>query len=556
MRNYRCKFIALLATFAGLLCSMVMADEAYVLLSYPESSKVYRVTTSDEIQLPTGYMFACEPAEEFYVDTLKNFRLLNSVKNEEFMPTPGFIYRQVFDDSAQAADFGSGHAQHQDSRGLIKENQSARPVFRPLGAPFSAGTGKLVNESLALASLMGNECELVPGKNWYQIPNSSWYQSWLRQEKNKQPSYTILFDSWEERKMSYVESFWRGYIAGKALERSVGTFSEKRLQRARVDGAMEIIGNDREIREVMRSSGRATFHVSSPVPGEGELYFYTWLGSGSGKLFMNGKKAVVSIATESRDKYRRFAGLSYGHLNEKRVHVIGSDIVQKWMRLRGMPSEDVDCSQAAFHFDEVNKHLIAFVYSASHACIYRFVIDETNNGEVIGCEKIGLAFQPQSMTCAKNGNLYLTTLEVVPADFASNESMIVGFEALHIDADAANSQARTEEEINSQLDVKRDQKGLLVFAQTHYANLYILGAGQKELTKAGEIFLDKEYVCCDFFIKSASNKEMIGGIAEILKLASSKGNSMSKIRRDVPGFPDQHRRPERVLASVYENLVE
>lgn len=556
MINYRFIILAMLTVFASSLGSIVLADEAYVLLSYSDSSKVYRVTTSDEFKFPTGYMFACEPAEEFYVDTLKNFRLLNSVETEDFVPLPGYIYRQVFDDSAMAADFGSGHSQHQDSRGMIKENQAARPVFRPIGAPFSAGPGKLVNESLALTSLSGNECELVPGKNWYQIPNSSWYQSWFSADKAKHSSYTIFFDSWEERKMSYVESFWRGYVAGKALERNVGAFAERRLLRARVDGAMEIMDNDRDLKEVMRSGGKLTFLVSPSIPGEGELYFYTWLGSGSGKLLLNGKKAGAFIATESRDKYRRFAGLSYGHLNEKRVHVIGSDVVQKWLRLRKMPYEGVDCSLAAFSFDDVNKNLVAFVYSTSHACLYRFVIDEADNGEVIGCEKIGLGFQPQSMVCTKNGNLYLTALEVKPADFASNESLIAGFEALHVDPDKLQPPVEKEEDINSQQDVKRDQKGLIIFAQTHFAGLHLLRAGQKELTKAGEIFLDKEYACCDFSIKDVSNKEMAGGITAILKLAAAKGNSMSEIRHDVPGFPDQHRRPERVLASVYESLVE
>lgn len=545
--------VILVALISCLSAGMVLAEEVFLCVGYQDSGRVFRVATTDEFNLPVGYIFECEAAADFFVDSLKNFRFLQDHATENFTAVTGYIYRQVFDGLAVDADYGAGHAQYQDQRNLVSEDQLARPVFRPLGAPFSAGTGRLVTESIALSTMLANECLPISGKNWYQIPNNSWYQSWVKVADAARPSYTVFFDSLEERKISCVESIWRGYNPGKALERVAGNFTEKRLRRARVDGAMELINDDRAVKDVAKSAGRLAFHVPSVLPGEGDLFFYTWKGRNTGDIKVNGKESSAKIVVESRSP-ERFAGVSKGVGNDARVYVIGADIIQDWLQKCHLFSDNADCSQAAFYYNSQLNKLTVFAFSSNHDCLYRFEIDEAQSGKVANCTKIDIPFKPQSMKCSASGNLYLTALEVVPADFSDQESLIKGFEALHINHDPERPVAQSEEDISAQLDLIHDHEGHLIFARTHFANTYVLWNGQDKMAKAGEVFLDKDYVACDFILKNVSNREMNGGIAQILKLTEKPGNSLSELKGNVAGFPDQYRRPERLLAAVVDNL--
>lgn len=556
MINMKFGIVMAITVILALTGSMAGAAETFFFIGYSDSAKVFRVSTGNEQQRPVGYLFACEPAEAFFVDSIQNFRMFRALSKSDFAPSAGYLFRQVFDGSAFSADYGSGHAQHQDQRGLIQHDQAGRPVFRPVGAPFSAGPGRSVNAALAIASLADEEVEILPGKNWYQIPNSGWYQSWFYAGKTGLPSYTIFLDRWEERKIAYVESFWRGYVPGKAFEREVGSFTERRLLRARVDGAMELVAGDREIKEQMRLSGKTVLHVPTAEPGEGNLYFYTWHGSASGRLFVDGQKCLSRVMTESRDKNRRFAGMSYGVSGEKRIYVIGTDILRDWLKQKGLTSENVDCSLAAFFYNNNNRQFEVFTYSESQKCLFRVLIDESAGGVVTDIKKIALDFKPQSMTCDASGNLHIAALEVQPVDFSSRESMITGFEAVNLDSGIDSDKPASEEELKLRAETRRDMTGQLVFARTHRAVLYILAAEQFEFTRAGEIFLDKDYSCCDISLHQVSEKDMAGGITDILNLCSRPGNSISAVRGNVPGFPDQHQRPECVLTSVLNDLLE
>lgn len=537
-----------------LYCAPVSALETFLYVGYPDSGRVYRVTTSDENQFPVGYLFAAGPAEAFFVDQLKNFRLMKSSPAETFKPVSENIYRQVFAGTALAADWGNGHAQHQDQRSLISPDEAGKAVFRPTGAPFSAGLGQPAVEEIAKASLQTGECESVAGKNWYRIPNASWYQTWFSREDQHRPSYKIYFDVWEKGESVCVESFWRGYHPGKALERTAAICVDKRFRRAQINGAMELINRDNEIGELPYFGGKSFLHIPAGKAGEGDLLVYNWAGKDPGNFFLNGQHCDEQPVVESKTANRRFAGCGFTPGGTRRIYVMGTDILQMWLQSTGMEADQAECTQAVFAFFPDNLRTMAVVYSARQNCVYRFFIDEANGGKIMKPEVISVKIKPCSIYLDAYGNLYLATIEKRPEAFSNPEDYVAGFETLEYSGNKAlQTNLHDELAISKNMHLKRDIAGRLVFSQTSNAALYVVNAGQSELNWLGNVFLDKTYFSRNFSFKNISENELSGSITDVLKIAKKPENTITEINGDVPGFPDQFREPMSLFISVYQD---
>lgn len=546
--NRKSTFIILL--LCGLVTSPAFAYEVFIYLGYENGGRVHRVLSLDELNSPVGYLFECAEAEGFAVDTLKNFRFINLKADGSFKPAAGYIFRQVFDGSAAEADSGKNGRQTSDERGKIADFLAARPVFRPVGSPYSAGCGKPAGESLALASFLGEEVDRITGKNWYQLPNGSWYQSWLNDGSPDKPSYRIIFDRWEERKISFIDSFWRGYVAGLAHEREAGSGYEKRLMRAEVDGAMELMDGKIGLSEIARYQGHAFMHVPAGVPAEGDLYVYTWNGAMPGRLYQNGKLSGARMHTESRDRNNRFLVYGYDNLGERRLYAFGTDILKQWLQIKGLETENADCSLAVSYHDPAEKITRVYAYSPGRRCVYEIKVNERIIAEVLSVRAVPVDFEPMSLYCDARGIVYATAVERRPETFNSKEQLVAGYEAMYIDGDDSEPE-KSEEEIQKRARVKRDLHGRLVFARTHFAVLHCLFNNADTFVRNGEVYLDKDYQYCTFALANTSIEDLYGGINDILDLTGKPGNSMSELKTNVPGFPDQFKKPLSVIPAAY-----
>lgn len=559
--SYFCRngrfFLRLLASSLFLFilfCAPASAFEAFLFIGYSDSGRVYRITTSDENQFPVGYAFAAGPAEGFFVDQLKNFRLLKSSPAVTFKPVTDYIYRQVFDGNGFAADWGYGHAQYQDQRNLINPDGSGRPVFRPTGAPFSAGPGELVADDIAMSSLQKGECEIVNSKKWYRIPNGSWYQTWFTCEGKERLSYKIYYDVWETGESACLESLWRGYTPGKVLERIAAISVDKRFRRSQVDGAMELINRNSEVADLTCPGGKSSFHIPAPQAGEGNLYVYSWTGEEVGTFFLNGQRCDEHPVFESQAANIRFAGCGFAPEGTHRLYVMGTDVLRSWLQATGTEAEQAECTQAVFApFPEVMQTVV-FVYSAGQNCIYRFVIDESKSGKVTKPEIINLKFKLASIYADAAGNLYLATVEKRPEAFLKDEDFAAGFETLEYKGlQEQQVKIHDEEEIRKDMQIKRDYSGRLIFSQSSNAVLYVIYAGQSEFNRLGSVFLDKTYFSREFAFKNVSESELSGSATDVLRIAKKPENSLTDCIGDVPGFPDQFREPTNLLISVFQD---
>lgn len=533
-------------------CAPVYAGESYLYLGFKDVGKVYRLTSSDQNQLPTGYVFACESdADAFYVDQLQNYRFLKCSIDGEYRKVPGFIYRQVFDGLATDADWGQNHAQHQDQRSMLIPDAQNQPVFRPTGAPFSSGTGQLVTEGVAFAALEQGEFESTAGKKWFRIPNGSWYQTWFQTLNHPRPSFKIYYDRWEESDFICRESIWRGFVPGLILERQVAHGRSTRLVRAQIDGAMEIMPGKEKVAELVGLHGFSAFHQPGFTSGEGDLIVHTWSGKDSGRFSLNGNPHEEKPVFASQAADRRFVGILAGG-NANFIAVMGTDILHTWLKACQYEAPQAECTGAAFLTATDASVNRVFVYSKPDDCIFCFSIGHEVSDQIELVRTIKLPFAVRAMTVDKSANLHLAAVEMVPVSFESRENLATGFESLQINEEQAilGDEQLSEDEFQKRKAIKRDFSGRFVFSQTGNAVLYVIYDGQTTPVKIDQVFLDKKFFARDFLIKNQSLKDLNIGISELLDMAEKPGNSLAEMHDDVPGFPDQYQQPQKVLIAV------
>ena len=464
---------------------------------------------------------------------------------------PGYIYRQVFDGLGVEADWGIDHAQHQDQRDSIIPESAGQPVFRPVGAPFSSGTGQLVTEGVAFASLEEGEFAATEGKKWFRIPNGSWYQTWFPVDKQSKPSLKIFFDRWEERDYACRESIWRGFVPGQVFERQVASGSERKLIRAQTDGAMEIIAGHEKFSEFTGKHGFSSFHRPGFASGEGDLIVYTWSGRDPGRFYLNGsvheeKPNFLSLAGD-----KRFVGL-INTGNSQTLTVIGTDILREWLQMCEVEFQTAECTMAVFSTSADGIENRIFVYSEPQKSIYCFALGQGKSDVVKLLNVIKLAFTAKAMSADRSGNIYLAALETTPASFDNPEDLVAGYESLQIDGEQAllGDVTLNEEELQKRKAIRHDLSGRFVFSQTGYAALYVIYEGQITPVPVNRVFLDKTFYARAFMLKNVSLKELQISSSELIALAEKPGNSLAEMQGNVPGFPDQYREPKRILIAI------
>lgn len=554
MRSSFARLITAATLIYTTMCAPAGAFESYLYLGYKDTGKVYRLATGDQNQLPTGFVFSCDPgAEAFAVDKLRNYRFVNLVSEDKFIKSPGYIYRQVFDGLASDADRGRhGHSQHQDQRGSLIPGSEGQPVFRPVGAPFSAGPGHQVADGIARAGLSEGEYAPVEGRSWYRIPNGSWFQTWFPVEQPASESYKIFYDCWQEQNFYCQETIWRGFVPGRVFERKAGSGTSRRFIRVAVDGAMEILPDTVDRSEVKNRPGFACYHDRSGSIGEGSLLIHTWSGADTGNFFINGEPSSFQPAVASKAPSARFVGMNVSG-SSKRIYVVGTDILRDWLRENNIEQTNSECSLAVFCNVGEGRQTRVFIYSAPEKKVYCFSLNDNGALKAGYLKTIVPELPVQAMHADSSGNLYLAGVELTPSVFDSQDDFAAGFESLQINEEAVMlSKTLTEEEFQKKLNIRSDLTGRIVFSQTGNAVLTMVYGGDSIPVTIGRAFLNKKYMSREFIFKNVTLKDLHLPPAELLRLTEKPGNTLAELQRNVPGFPDEFIQPERLLISVHE----
>jgi len=510
-----------------LLLTGAEAADVYALFNYHDRSEVHFVFSTQTPANPFGKLFLAHHAESLHIDELNRFRLAFFNQTDDFKLVQRRLHRQVFDGRPALADHGmGGHSQHQDQRDSISPDQSGRPVFRSRGAPFSPGPGFMVTPQLARQNLVSGEVEILSGKNWYEIPNSSWYQTWFREGTGNSLSYMIFYDRWEEQTATVRESVWNGLPVARSDEFIIGGYSNYRLLRAKVDGAMELTADKSRLKAEINQSARVSLLQYGATKAAGvKTAMYQWYGNGEGVLSVENQRVDFNTVWESLDKQARFPFM----LDEKRLIVMGTDLLHRWLESHGPGHENSECTFCVLVPAGNNTHALS-VYSAPDNSLFRFFIDSTANVNLKMTQVANLAFKPCAMTADHEGNLILGGFSVWPFSIVDDEDLLMSVEAIELAPVQSGS---------------KEVKGTILLAQQHYFNIYRASSQSVEPVWLGRLNVGRHLHQCGFVLAEQSTG-FNSDVRDLIRLARMNGNSLSAPKRlseqEQPGqfvLPDQ-----------------
>ena len=547
----------------------VFSDEVCLGVNFVNSYEIYRIKTDNESINPLGWIFSTEnQIYGYFIDIIKNHRFICEQKDskESYELVSGNIYRQVFDGSVSEADLGkAGHSTCFDSRDKLIPGEKGKKIYRTASAVFSAGTGDKTDEAKVKDELFANECEIVSNKNWYAIPNGSWYQTWFSNASDTNHSYDIYYDRWEESNSIYFEEIWRGDSLSKAFARTIGFVPKKRLLRAKVDGALEEI-EDGKLISVLDIPGKKSFFM---LPGsynkESKMGCYSWCDRKKGSFYVGGVKEEVEPIYESLDSDKRFVCYGTAITGLRKYYILGTDILKQWLKSYSFSTEHCECTNVAFVALEDSFKSMIYVYSEPEDCIYRFIIDEGNDIEIGVPKKTKIDFKVAAMTIGKSGILYLVSeIEKKPKPEITNleEIDMETCSVLNSDKDApvfdkdgsSESDEKYEERVKTLNILTCNAECNIILSRPYYQKFYELPFGSNKVNKlAYEIFLGKEYFSCKVSFKDIKMSKLEGNLDTLIDESKKPGNHISQIEDKVPGYDNTFRKPESYYLAVFNN---
>lgn len=524
------------------------AIEIYMMLSFAESGRVYRVKTDYESYKPIGFYFSATPAEGFYIDNYRDFRMLHLGNSGETASANESIFRQVFDGPIAKADFGGQASQHQDQRNQIIADSIARPVYRTVGAPLSSGPGRKINLRLSDRYFAEGEVDIQQDKSWYQIPNGSWYQTWIPKSNPSDGSFLIYFDEWQKAKKEIEETIWRGEPPAFAIKHNVHQIESRQLLRAITDGSFQILPDHKHsFIAASKTENFAWAFNPGSIIGKGELAIYSWNENDKGRLTFPVSRFKYPVLIESRDAKNRWVGFGCNHL-----FILGNDIFKSWLNLAGSDCKTVESSLVCL-FPVIDENLthISF-FNKSDRTIYTFCYDEAKKSIKNEFSRFQLKFDPDAMIADPRGNLIISAFAEAPLNTPIDLQPGLDVETMQLDV--SEDLAEFDEEKGRYVNHKMPAKvsGRMVFSRGYLQKIFAIMRDDPELYLINSVELNKQFFYRDFTLFEPDPELLNLNYNEVLALAGKTGNVLSELKENVPGFPDQFEKPKKVFLGFFQ----
>ena len=554
----------------------VFAEQVYADLVFEDSNEIYRIKTDNESISPIGLVYTKDNRSlDFFIDIINNHRFVFKKNNleKEYKSVVHNIYRQVFDGAKSDSDRGRlGNPTCFDSRDELIEGEKGKPVYRTQSVVFSIGPGQIIEESVAEKELYKGEYDSIEDKNWYSIPNGSWFQTWFSASSASNISYDIFYDRWEEKEDDYMEEVWRGDSLFRAFERNIGIVPTRRLLRAKVDGALEKIENG-ELKVVTEMPYKTSFFM---LPGmynkESKIGCYYWVGNKEGKFYISGAKKDIKPIYESKDEEKRFACYGTAITGIRKYYILGTDILKQWLSRFGFPTEKAECTKVTFIALEKSLKTLIYIYSQRESCLYRFIISEEDGINIGLPKKINLDFNIATMSVTENGTLYIASeIKVQPKpeldkldgiemetnmilDSNNNESDSESFKKLNNKSLEEDTDENLIERNNLLNFLSCEANCQLILSRAYYQKFYKLSFGNEKIDKLDyELLLGKQFYASNLYFKKISLARLNGNLETLLEEAKKPGNKASEIISDVPGYLNSLKIPKSIHIAVFSN---
>jgi hypothetical protein len=434
------------AAFAQLAAEYRRNGECYLMIGEGPASMrgIYRLNNpeKEKTYTPPNYLFRPSNSFGFAVDLLRNIYTFSEEISPGFRLLSNKLKRQVLDSvSANHADWGYHAYLHYDHRGwgrgsnlyrvgppgrdivgnarnvsrTIRSNGPGRAIPTPAGNPLPKITG---------ATALG----VYPGRQWYEIPNGSWYSSWYARravgryrtfyqvcgdKEEGQPHYWKLY-TWTPNNINADRPSYR-----RTTGATVATSYDKRINRQVFAGCLDGCGGSHGSGSAVAEPMYNDVAFMPPIKGNpSRTYFYSRPQTNSNyEITLNnsnynpGSSNPLIGLPQNLDT--KWIGVSMRNATTDFVYALGNSVIEQWYRQVTGSSARMNISAVAVSNQWNQKGGVVYAYDKTDKIIYKFVRWE-RDGTPVSNERF--QFFPMQDILAKIGAVSSSEIDDIKAD--------------------------------------------------------------------------------------------------------------------------------------------
>lgn len=420
--------------------------ECYLLLGEGAFKGVYRLNNPAGDAPRVGYLYNPGVSIGISVDLDRGIYTFSENIDPGFTLISGNIQRQVVDTvAADHVDYGYHTWIHTDHRSwgagtnVYRTGPVGRAIKRNGGGTWggftSAGPGTAISTPNPLPAMDTVQIPLPvePGKQWYDIPNGSWFSSWQTKtavNNGYTYFYTVFGDKVEAKYHNWTLNLWHdidypgGSTAGGVVGQSQDTQISRRQYAGCLDGCGGASGSGTGVAKPIYTSVAFMPPLGITTPSPSRTYFYTRekdspantitlsVGGGSPSAYggaVIGDRAAVGSPVE---RGTRWIGVSLQDQNNDYVYCLGTSVIGSWYTtaMAAPPPANMTIEAVTVSNQWNQSGGIVYAFDKSNQAIHQFKRDENRAPYVFieGYNYIPLSFNIDDIKADGFGNLYFS----------------------------------------------------------------------------------------------------------------------------------------------------
>ncbi|GAB1354710.1 hypothetical protein MASR1M12_34490 [Erysipelotrichia bacterium] len=357
---------------------------------------------------PSKHLFTPNNTFSFAVDLDRNIYTFTEEVEAGFKLLSSKLKRQVLDGvSADHSDWGYHAYFHYDHRSwgrgdaVYRVGPAGRTVRGSGSRPKSAGPGTSISAPAGnpLPSFTGAlTLNKYDGRNWYEIPNGSWYSSWKTAGAvHGFSTFYVVFGDKEEGKAHNWKLFtWKpndpnfdAPVYTNTVGTVVATSYDKKITRQIFAGCLDGCGGASGSGSGVADEMTNDLAFMPPIKSQpSRTYFYSRPKYQSGaEITLNGAKYTPAAGNpliglpDNTDTL--WIGVSMRNVNSDYVYTLGTSVIKDWYKqATGVNAPAMNISAVAVSNQWNQEGGIVFAYDQSGKMVYKFERKEKSGAPI------------------------------------------------------------------------------------------------------------------------------------------------------------------------------
>ncbi|HNS08595.1 MAG TPA: hypothetical protein PKN29_02785 [Candidatus Ozemobacteraceae bacterium] len=357
---------------------------------------------------PSKHLFTPNNTFSFAVDLNRNIYTFTEEVESGFTLLSSKLKRQVLDGvSADHSDWGYHAYFHYDHRSwgagsaVYRVGPAGRTVRGSGSRPKSAGPGTSISTPAGnpLPSFSGAlTLNKYDGRNWYEIPNGSWYSSWKTAGAvHGFSTFYVVFGDKEEGKAHNWKLFtWTpnnpnldAPVYANTVGKVVATSYDKKITRQIFAGCLDGCGGASGSGSGVADEMTNDLAFMPPIKAQpSRTYFYSRPKYQSGaEITLNGANYVPAAGNpliglpDNTDTL--WIGVSMRNVNSDYVYTLGTSVIKDWYKqATGVNAPAMNISAVAVSNQWNQEGGIVFAYDQDGKMVYKFERKEKSGSPI------------------------------------------------------------------------------------------------------------------------------------------------------------------------------